>query len=77
MKISDGELKKLIGELSGAAIEDIHDDTAFIEDLHMDSLKIVELLAVLSEEYQISVSEEEAMEFHTYKNLREFTARFD
>ncbi|KTC90750.1 acyl carrier protein [Fluoribacter dumoffii] len=73
MKITDSELKKIISKLSGANPEDIHEDTALIEDLHLDSLKIVELLAILSEEYSLTVTEEDAMNFHTYKNLFEFT----
>ncbi|MFO3150380.1 phosphopantetheine-binding protein, partial [Legionella pneumophila serogroup 1] len=69
MKITDEELKKIISKLSGSKADDIQDDTALIEDLHLDSLKIVELLAILSEEYQLEVSEEDAMNFHTYKDL--------
>ncbi|ABQ55637.1 TPA: acyl carrier protein [Legionella pneumophila] len=73
MKITDEELKKIISKLSGSKADDIQDDTALIEDLHLDSLKIVELLAILSEEYQLEVSEEDAMNFHTYKDLYDFT----
>jgi len=73
MKISDSELKKIICKLSGAKAEEIQDDTALIEDLHLDSLKIVELLAILSEDHNLPVSEEDAMRFHTYKNLFDFT----
>ncbi len=73
MKITDSELKRVICKLSGAKSEDIKDDTALIEDLHLDSLKIVELLAILSEDYNLAVTEEDAMNFHTYKNLYDFT----
>ena len=73
MKITDSELKAIICKLSGAKAEDIHNDTALIEDLHLDSLKIVELLAILSEEHHLDVTEEDAMNFHTYKNLFDFT----
>jgi acyl carrier protein len=73
MKITDSELKAIICKLSGAKAEEIHDDTALIEDLQLDSLKIVELLAILSEDHNIPVNEEDAMKFHTYKNLYDFT----
>ncbi|MCW8408324.1 phosphopantetheine-binding protein [Legionella sp. PATHC035] len=73
MKISDSELKKIISRLSGAKEEEIHEDTVLIEDLHLDSLKIVELLAILSEDYNLTVTEEDAMNFHTYKDLFDFT----
>jgi len=75
MKISESALKEIICKLSGATPEDIQEDTALIEDLHLDSLKIVELLAILSEEYQLEVTEEDAMNFHTYKNLFDFTQK--
>lgn len=72
-KITDQELKEIICKLSGAKADDIHEDTALIEDLYFDSLKIVELLAILSEEYQLEMSEEDAMHLRTYKNLFDFT----
>ncbi|KTC80493.1 acyl carrier protein [Legionella cherrii] len=73
MKITDSELKKIISRLSGAKADEIHDDTVLIEDLHLDSLKIVELLAILSEDYNLTATEEDAMNFHTYKDLFDFT----
>lgn len=73
LNITDKELKGIICKLAGAELHEIQDDTALIEDLHLDSLKIVELLAILSEEYGLCVSEEDAMNFHTYKNLYDFT----
>jgi acyl carrier protein len=73
MKITDSELKQIIGKLSGIKTEEIHDHTALVEDLYLDSLKIVELLAILSEEYNLAVTEEDAMKFHTYKDLFAFT----
>ncbi|KTD06107.1 acyl carrier protein [Legionella gratiana] len=73
MKITESELKNIIAKLSGSNADEIHDDTALIEDLHLDSLKIVELLAILSEEYNLTVTEDDAMNFHTYKDLFDFT----
>ena len=73
MKITDSELKNIVCKLSGSKIDEIQDDVALIEDLHLDSLKIVELLAILSEEYNLAVTEEDAMNFHTYKDLYDFT----
>ncbi|KGP63973.1 acyl carrier protein [Legionella norrlandica] len=73
MKITDEELKSIISKLSGAKASEIQADTALIEDLHLDSLKIVELLAILGEDYQLEITEEDAMNFHTYKDLYDFT----
>lgn len=73
MKITDRELKQIISKLAGTKSEDIHEHTALVEDLYLDSLKIVELLAILSEEYNLAVTEEDAMKFHSYKDLWAFT----
>lgn len=73
MKITETELKNIMSKLSGRKAEEIHEGTVLIEDLHLDSLKIVELLAILSEEYNLTITEEDAMNFHTYKDLLDFT----
>ncbi|ARB93561.1 acyl carrier protein [Legionella longbeachae] len=73
MKITESELKNIIAKLSGCKAEEIHHGTALIEDLHLDSLKIVELLAILSEEYNLAVTEDDAMNFHTFKDIFDFT----
>lgn len=75
MKITDNDLKAIICKLSGSKPEEIHDDTALIEDLHLDSLKVVELLAILAEDYNLEVNEQDAMSFHTYKDLFDFTQK--
>lgn len=73
MKIVDSKLKQVISDLTGTPIESIQDDTEFVKDLRMDSLKLIELLAILSEEYNLSISEDDARQFHTYKNLYDYT----
>ncbi|KTD74617.1 acyl carrier protein [Legionella waltersii] len=77
MKITSNQLKQIVSKLSGMKEENIQEEMTLIEDLHFDSLKIVELLAILSEEYQIEVTEDEAMNFHTFKNLYDFTQKQD
>jgi len=72
MKIADNDLKKIISELTGASSDSIRDETEFVNDLRMDSLKIIELIAVLTEEYGMKINEEDAMKFHTYKNLYDY-----
>lgn len=73
MPVSQNELKTILSRLSGAAADEINDETALIEDLHLDSLKLVELLAILGEDYDMTVNEEDAINFHTFKDLWDFT----
>lgn len=73
MKIANEKLKKVISELTGTPVQDIQDETEFVKDLHMDSLKLIELLAILSEDFNLNISEDDARQFHTYKNLYDYT----
>lgn len=69
MSISKTELQQLVGKLSQTGAEQIHDDTLLVGDLHMDSIKIVELLATLSEEHGIEVGEHDAANLNTFQDL--------
>lgn len=69
MSISKTELQQLVGKLSQTGTEQIHDDTLLVGDLHMDSIKIVELLATLSEEHGIEVGEHDAANLNTFQDL--------
>lgn len=76
MKISDQQLKSIISKLCAIEVDLIKNETMLIGDLKMDSIKIIELLAILSEEYQIHANESDAANFHTYLDLYNFTQAY-
>ena len=72
MRTNHEQLKSIISELSGHPADNINDDTEFVKDLHMDSLKVVELLSILSEDYNVPITEDDASSLHNYKNLYDY-----
>lgn len=55
------KLKKIIArELSDVAEESIKEESRFVEDLHADSLDIVQVLMAIEEEFGIEIPEDAA-----------------
>lgn len=50
----------------------LNKDTRIIEDLHADSLDVVEMLIALEDEFQISVPDEDAKDLTTIGKLAEY-----
>lgn len=73
MSISKTELQQLVAKLSQTSATQIHNETLLVGELHMDSIKIVELLATLSEEHGIEVGEHEAANLNTFQDLYRLT----
>ena len=59
------KIKAKLAEQLGVAEDKVTMDSKIVEDLGADSLDIVELLMSLEEEYDISISEEEATKIVT------------
>ena len=53
-------VKKIIVEQLGVKLEDVKDESKFIEDLGADSLGTYELVMALEEEFGIEIPDEEA-----------------
>jgi acyl carrier protein len=75
MGLDLASLKEIISGLSGIKINDIEKESALIEDLALDSLKFVELMAILAEEHQIIIDENDALEIQTVGQLYEIIKR--
>ena len=59
------DLKEKLVEYVGTPIEDITEETRFIEDLGMNSFQFMSLLGYLEEEYDIVVDETEVRTLRT------------
>lgn len=75
MSISKDELKAIVAKICLTQVEAIKDETLLIGELKMDSIKIVELLAILSEEYGIHATEHDAANFNKFSDLFAFTQK--
>ena len=63
------KIKKLLAEQLNIDVAKISTESKVIEDLGADSLDVVEMLMNLEEEYNISVSEEEAANLRTVGDI--------
>jgi len=61
MKNLEKEIKKIVAEITEIEQEKITPEAKFIEDLGMDSMMALEILASLEKKYKIRIPEESLM----------------
>ncbi len=66
------EIVELLSEQLNIDKSTLTKDTRFIEDLHTDSLDMVEMLIALEDKYDISVPDEDAKGLETLGKLAEY-----
>ncbi len=59
------ELKEMMAEIMETEPEKIKDDAQFVQDLGMDSMMALEILASLEKKYKIIIPEEDLLKFTT------------
>ena len=69
------KLNQLISETLGIKIENIKEDSRFIEDLGADSLDVTELMLNIEDQFQIKISDDEVGKFKTVKDLMVYLDR--
>lgn len=63
---------KILCEQLGLEEEKVNKDSDLFEDLGADSLDVVTLLMALEEEFDLSIEDEQAQEFHTVNDIVSF-----
>lgn len=66
------KIRKIICEQLEVSEEDVVPEASFVDDLGADSLDQVELIMALEEEFDISISDEEAEKIITVRNAIEY-----
>jgi len=69
------EIMELLASISGTAKHEIRLDDHLRDDLGLDSLKSMELLSRISEEYDMDVDVEDVMELETVQDIISFFER--
>ncbi len=66
------KIKKIICEQLEVSEEDVVPEASFVDDLGADSLDQVELIMAMEEEFDISISDEEAEKITTVREAIEY-----
>jgi len=66
------EVKEVVAEQLGKSVDEIQEDSKFVEDLGADSLDVVELVMALEEKFDIEIPDEEAQKIATVADAVKF-----
>ncbi len=65
MSTVEEKVKTIVHEQLGVKIEEVQNDSSFVDDLGADSLDTVELVMALEEEFETEIPDEEAEKITT------------
>ena len=65
-------VKNIVAEQLGIGVDEISNESSFIDDLGADSLDTVELVMALEEEFDIEISDEQAENISTVQSAIDY-----
>ena len=68
----DERVKGIVAEQLSIGVDEINNESSFIDDLGADSLDTVELVMALEEEFDIEISDEEAENISTVQTAIDY-----
>ena len=68
-------MKKIISEQLNVSEEDVVPGASFVDDLGADSLDQVELIMAMEEEFDLSISDEDAEKIATVQNAVDYITK--
>ena len=71
MSVSE-RVKGIVAEQLGIGIDEINNESSFIDDLGADSLDTVELVMALEEEFDVEISDEQAENISTVQSAIDY-----
>ena len=69
---TEDRVKKIVSDQLGKSLDEIQNDTSFVDDLGADSLDTVELVIALEEEFDIEIADEDAEKISTVNEAVEY-----
>ena len=70
------EVKKLISEITEIPEEELKEDAKFIEDLGVDSMIALEMVAAIEKKYKVIIPEEEIPNMRSLQDIYEILKKF-
>ncbi len=65
-------VKNIVADQLGIGIDEINNESSFIDDLGADSLDTVELVMALEEEFDVEISDEQAENISTVQSAIDY-----
>jgi len=65
-------VKNIVAEQLGIGIDEINNESSFIDDLGADSLDTVELVMAFEEEFDVEISDEQAEHISTVQSAIDY-----
>jgi len=69
-------IKEIVCEIVGIAEDEINPDASFMDDMGLDSLRALEILAAIENEYSITMEPERLREMTTLNNVIKLTKEY-
>jgi len=66
------EILKIIANRCDCSLEEVTNEKHIVDDLNADSLSVVEIIMDLEAEFNIQITDEEAEELLTVKQIKEY-----
>ncbi|MFC1592593.1 acyl carrier protein [Candidatus Omnitrophota bacterium] len=65
------EIKELVSEVSEIPVADLKDEAKFGEEVEVDSMMALEIVAKIEKKYKVTISEEDIPKVRSIKNVYE------
>lgn len=69
-------IKEIVCEIVGIAKEEINPDASFMDDMGLDSLRALEILAAIENEFSITIEPERLRDMTTLNNVITLTKEY-
>jgi acyl carrier protein len=73
--IQEEELKKMIAEITEVPVEKLTPDADFFNDLGIDSLKAIEIVAAFEKKYRVIIPENDIPNIRNLKQVLKYTEK--
>ena len=70
------KILQMIGEQFNVDVDDLHEDTSFVDDLNADSIELVELVMSIEDEFDIQVEDEALEKLQTIGDVLDYIEQF-
>ena len=69
-------IKEIVCEIVGISMSEINPDASFMDDMGLDSLRALEILAAIENEFSITIEPERLREMTTLNNVIKLTKEY-